>query len=158
MEQFLKSLDIPFTFTPRPAPVPGDLRPIWRVSLILLILLNSRGKKASLQKLHVMNWSARSRFNSDLLLHYMEKKVSKEEVVPRIEPSLNRAIDFAKGEGLVAVENGKNLILTTVGTLTAEEIDRHADCMTKEKSFLKKLKSFANEQNIEELLTWNQIV
>jgi hypothetical protein len=155
MEPLLKTLDIPFTFRPRPAPVPGDLRPTWRIALLLLILLNSRARKASLQKLHVMNWAARSKINRGLIIRYAKGELSKDEVIPRVEPSLNRAIDLARGEGLVSVESGKNLTLTQIGVKAAEEIDKDVECLQTEKFFLKEVRAFANEGNIENLLIWN---
>jgi hypothetical protein len=66
----LAKLDIPFIFKSRPSPVPGDLRPTWRIALILLILINSRSKKASLRKLHVVSWAARTAVNRELFIKY----------------------------------------------------------------------------------------
>ena len=54
-------LDGPFELTSRPEPVPGDLRMAWGMALIILILGRSRGKRASLQKLHFMAHSARTK-------------------------------------------------------------------------------------------------
>jgi hypothetical protein len=150
----LDKLDIPFIFKRRPSPVPGDLRPVWRIALILLILLNSRSKKASLRKLHVMSWAAKNAINRRLLVRYTKGEISKDEIIPRVEPSLNRAIDLARGEGLVSVEAGKNLALSSSGLAAAEEISKDKDCMTEEKRFLLEVKSFANEGNIDSLLSW----
>ena len=50
-----------FSFRARPLPVPGDLRINWRLAVILLMLENSRAKRASLAKLHVLNEAVRSR-------------------------------------------------------------------------------------------------
>jgi hypothetical protein len=47
-------LDGPFELLARPEPLPGDLRLAWGLALVLLILGRSRGKRASLQKLHFM--------------------------------------------------------------------------------------------------------
>ena len=147
-------LDIPFVFKRRPAPVPGDLRPAWRIALILLILFNSRQKKASLRKLHVMSWATRSSINRHTLLRYSKGDVSKDQIIPRVEPSLNRAIDLARGEGLVHIDKGKNLTLAEEGLKAAEELDKQNDFMEEEKTFLSEIKSFATEGNIDGLLTW----
>src|SRR5438876_12415673 len=106
MDTLLNQLDVPFSFERRPAPLPGDLRPAWRIALLLLILFHSRAQKASLQKLHVLNWAARTAGNQKLLLRFMSGAAGKDEIIPRVEPSLNRAINFARGESLVVVQNG----------------------------------------------------
>lgn len=85
----LANLDIPFVFKRRPAPVPGDLRPAWRIALILLILFQSRQKKASLRKLHVISWAARSPINRAALIRYSKNDIPKDQIIPRVEPSLN---------------------------------------------------------------------
>jgi hypothetical protein len=150
----LAKLDIPFIFKRRPSPVPGDLRPTWRIALILLILLNSRSKKASLRKLHVVSWAARTSVNRELFIKYSKGEIAKDEVIPRVEPSLNRAIDLARGEGLVSIDDGKNLALSASGLKAAEEINGSDDCLVEEKAFLSEIKTFANETNITGLLSW----
>src|SRR5687767_3185407 len=92
---------VSFIFKRRPSPLPADLRPRWRVSLLLLILFHSRGQKASLQKLHVMNWALHSECTRGLLLRFAEGRIPKDSLIPRIEPSLTRAIDLAMAENLV---------------------------------------------------------
>jgi hypothetical protein len=150
----LNKLDIPFIFKRRPSPVPGDLRPLWRIALVLLILLSSRSKKASLRKLHVISWAARSSINRGRFIRYSKGKIAKDEIIPRVEPSLNRAIDLARGEGLVTVDGGKSLTLSSIGLNLADEINRSEDCLIAEKQFLSEVKSFANETNIDDLLSW----
>jgi len=150
----LAKLDIPFIFKKRPAPVPGDLRPMWRISLILLILLHSRSKKASLRKLHVVSWAARSPANRASFVKYSKNEIAKDEIIPRVEPSLNRAIDLARGEGLMTIDGGKNLLLSSTGLLAAEEINRSTECLMEDKRFLAEIKAFANETNIDGLLSW----
>ena len=54
-------LDGPFALTSRPEPVPGDLRLGWGIALVVLLLGKSRAKRASLQKLHLLAHSIRTR-------------------------------------------------------------------------------------------------
>lgn len=49
-----------FSFERKPSPVPGDLRIGWRIPLTLLMLNHSRGKRASLAKLNLLNDALRS--------------------------------------------------------------------------------------------------
>src|SRR5438552_6976619 len=109
MEALLTNIDIPFTFRQRPTPLAGDLRPAWRMGLVLLMLLHSRGKKATLQKLHVLNSACHSTRTRRAFLSYAQGEARKDEIVPRVEPSLNRALNIARGEGLVEVEKGRNI-------------------------------------------------
>jgi hypothetical protein len=101
-----------------------------------------------------MNWACRTDKNRRLLLRYMGGTAAQDEIIPRVEPSLNRAFDFALGEGLLTVENGKSLALSEKGLTAAEEIDGASDCLEIEKLFLRKVKSFVSERNIDALLTW----
>jgi hypothetical protein len=155
METLLANIDIPFTFRQRPTPLAGDLRPAWRMSLVLLILLHSRGKKATLQKLHVLNSACRSIGTRGDFLRYVQGNARKDEIIPRVEPSLNRALNLARGEGLVEIEMGKNIKLTPTGLKLAKQLDETSDCLDGEKVFLKQVESFATEDRVEDLFTWN---
>jgi hypothetical protein len=155
MNALLDRLDVPFTFSPQPSSLPGDLRITWRIALVLLILLHSRSQKASLQKLHVMNWASRTAANRRLFFQFARNVINKDQLVPRIEPSLNRAVDFALAEELIRIENAKNLKLTSKGYEAAQQIDEAIDCLTEEKSFLKAMARFFTERNIDDLLNWN---
>jgi len=155
METLLAHIDIPFIFRERRTPLAGDLRPAWRMSLVLLMLLHSRGKKATLQKLHVLNSACRSAGTRSDFLRYVEGEARKDEIIPRVEPSLNRALNLARGEGLVEVENGKNIKLTASGLELAKKLDAAPDCIKAEKAFLRQVGSFATEGKIENLFNWN---
>jgi hypothetical protein len=142
MEILLARIDIPFTFRQRRTPLAGDLRPVWRISLILLMLMHSRGKKATLQKLHVLNSACRSVSTRRDFLRYVQGEARKDEIIPRLEPSLNRALNLARGEGLIEIENGKNIKLTAAGLRMAKQIDEMSECIDAEKAFLRgRLKS-----------------
>lgn len=155
MEALLNKIDIPFTFRQRPTPLVGDLRPAWRMGLILLMLLHSRGKKATLQKLHVLNSACRSMGTRRAFLSYVQGEARKDEIIPRVEPSLNRALNLSRGEGLVEIERGKNIKLTPAGLKLAKQLDETSDCLEAEKAFLKAVESFATEGRVEDLFTWN---
>ena len=98
----IPELDTPFVFREQPEAIPGDLRPLWRIGLVLLMLhLASRGKKSSFGRLHVLNWALRSERGQEALIGILNRKPFPGTVIVRIEPSLNRAVDFAHGERLV---------------------------------------------------------
>ena len=155
MRHPIVEIDVPFSFTERPTPLPGDLRPAWRVSLILLMLFNSRGQKATFQKLHLLNSACRSKDTRNAFFRYTQGEVRKDEIIPRVEPSLIRAVNLARGEGLIEVEKGRNLKLTPKGQQVAIQLNAIEDCMAVEKQFLRAVGKFATEKNVESLFTWN---
>ncbi len=115
-------LDGPFELTSRPEPVPGDLRLAWGIALVILILGRSRAKRASLQKLHFMAHSARTRASREEVIRVFAGDLSPADLVVRVEPWLNRAIAFATAAGLVALEHGRYVKLTDDGNKTLERI------------------------------------
>lgn len=158
MDTLLTDLDVPFKFNLRSTPLPADLRPAWRVALVLLILFHSRGQKATLQKLHVLNSAMRTPGTRQVFIEYVEGKARRDEVIPRVEPGLNRAVNFARGEKLVEIEKGKNYRLTPKGLEAAKEIDNSKECLEIEKAFLRRVKKFVSENKIEDLFNWGVTV
>jgi len=153
-ETTLLRIDVPFIFTRRPEPLPPDLRPNWRVAMLLLLLRSCRSEKASLEKLHVLNWAIRTPESRRRFLAYVKGEGNPDDVIIRFEPGLNRAIDFVRGEGLVKIENGKRVKLTDRGSNIAQQIDRNRDCMVEERRFFEEVKLFVLEKDIKILLNW----
>lgn len=91
-------------FRDRPKPCAGDLRISWRISLLLLILSSSRGKKASMAKLHVLNDATRSEPSLVKLREMLDMVRPMLEWRLRVEPALSRAVDFLVGENLAVWE------------------------------------------------------
>jgi len=57
LQQALRNAE--FQYTPRPDPVPGDLRMSWGIAILLFALLHSRGKKSNFQKLQFLAHAVR---------------------------------------------------------------------------------------------------
>lgn len=139
-ELSFEKLDIPFIFQSRPEAIPGDLRPLWRISIILLILqLASRGGKSSLSKLHVLNWAIRTDENRKELKQVIAGDISPDTIIVRIEPSLNRAIDFARGEGLLEYVTGNRVQLTPQGMIAVNRLLENENLFLEERLFLEEL-------------------
>lgn len=155
---FVETLDVAFSFKKRPTPLPGELRATWGIAMLLTIVFHSRGKKTSLQRLHVVNWAVRSETNRMQFLTALNGSGRNFNFVPRVEPSLNRAIDLAAAENLVVVNHGRNLLLTKRGLAAAEELDTAKDAFVVEKAFLRAIKSAATEKKVEELLNWSVLL
>lgn len=152
-DQFIMDLNQPFLFKRKPKPLPADLRPKWRVLLLLLILSYSRGNRASFSKLHVINWVIRSSKTRKLFINYLHGDAFKNEIIVRVEPWINRAIDIAKAEGLVNIINGKSVKLTVKGEKYVIMIKDTTKCYNEEINFLDIIRPHVNENDIETFLS-----
>lgn len=151
----MKDTDTSFVFRERPKPCAGDMRISWRISVTLLALLYSRGKKASFAKLHVLNDALRSQESRDKLEAILEEKVPAYTWRLRVEPAFTRALDFLVGEGFAdwsVTSNRTTLILTKKGIEAAKEIDTFGDVLVDERSFLKGLAAKITEGFVKHML------
>jgi hypothetical protein len=159
-------LDVPFTFRERSTPLPSDLRPAWRIAVLLLLLDNCRGAQATLKQLHVLNWAIKDRGSQLAFLEFIHGEVLPSQVIVRYDPSLNRAIDFALAEGLVlqnmdelgnaTAAGSHRLALSKAGRAIATEILSQSDCMAVEKDFLAAIGHKITQGEVESLFTWSK--
>lgn len=147
----------PFVLRARPDPVPGDLRLAWGIALVILILESSRGKKASLQKLHFLAHSARTPSSRTKVLDVFSGSARPADLVIRVEPWVNRALSFAKGMGLVDLISGKSAHLSKQGLELAKKL-AEAPALEQEKRFLSALKSLATEAAIEKIMCMETLI
>jgi hypothetical protein len=145
-------LDGPFVLTPRPEPVAGDLRRAWGIALIIMILGKSRGKRASLQKLHFLGHTARTRKTRQEAQEVFMGERRSSDLVVRVEPWLNRALAFAKGAGLIELENGRSAKLTEMGIKACEVLFEQSNLCAEEKAYLEIVASKATEGTIEKIM------
>lgn len=125
-----------FTFTVRPEPIAGDFRMAWGISVLLLSLLHSRGKKASFQKLQFLAHAVRLKEGREEASGLIERRYRPLDVSVRVEPWLNRAVAFAHAMGLVTVNKGSTVTLTGTGLKAAEMIASDREVLTDERTFL----------------------
>ncbi|WP_288408871.1 hypothetical protein [uncultured Herbaspirillum sp.] len=90
-----------FEFTIRPSSVLPDHRPLYKITQVLLVLnLASRGKQSSLIRLQLFNWVLKDSERQQKLL-----TASKEHQISfpawGVDPVLNKALAFAKADGLI---------------------------------------------------------
>lgn len=147
-------LDVPVTFGHRPVGVPGDLRPAWRVGLILLAMKRCCvGGRTSFARLHLLSWtSLDSRSGTDLLTTLSEGVRSGVPLV-RVEPALNRAVDRAVGAGLLIREGGTRVALTPAGVEAARLVDSNPDVYKREREYLKQLGRRVTESFVKQLFS-----
>jgi citrate lyase gamma subunit len=151
-------LDGPFELTARPEPIPGDLRLAWGIALVILILGRSRAKRASLQKLHFMAHSARTRATRDQAERLLAGTLTSADMVVRVEPWLNRAIAFATAAHLVSLEHGGHARLTDSGIETFEKVSSTASLMAEEKAFIEAVARQATEGAIDKIMRMEQLL
>lgn len=97
-------------FTERPMPLYPELRPLFRISQIVMVLsICSRQKKSSLVRLHLFNWALNHSENRLRFLQYSNSTINSLDVWS-MDPLLNQAIEFAVGEGIVIRESNKYIL------------------------------------------------
>ena len=148
----IPELNTPFLFRARAVDLPADLRPLWRIGIIVLLMkLCCRESKARFRQLHVLNWGVRNKENRELLTQAVTNAVPLDKVLVRIEPSLNRAVDYAVGEGLVERIAGDQLKLTNKGAALADTLQQAKALFQEEKAFMATIKKSVNEKFVGEL-------
>lgn len=145
-------LDAAFIFRRRPVALPGDLRPTWRIGLLVLLLSQCcRQQRSSLTRIHVLNWAARSEANHVDLTELIAGRLSPDQLIVRFDPACNRAIDFAIGEGLLKRVDGSRIELTESGKALAEEISKDSEVYVTEKKLAGAIKQKASETLVDNI-------
>ncbi|MDG4850794.1 hypothetical protein [Peribacillus frigoritolerans] len=133
-------------FSKKRIPISPELRPIYRISLIMLILyLSSTQQKASLLKLQLFNWALKNESRYDRLL---QLKKTKEFPIVRFDPFLNRALNYGVAMGFLSFNNktGK-FALTEKGVEFVLKIISE-DIFEEEKRFLNSIKKGLSDNYI----------
>jgi hypothetical protein len=136
----------PFYFKGRPEPIAGDLRMSWGLSILILILLHSRGRKGNIQKLQFLGHAVRLPESREDVRAFMRGDLRSTDVTVRVEPWLNRAIVYAHAAKLVSVDHWKIVSLTEEGIRVAQELSKATDLFFEEKKFLREVAPKLTEQ------------
>ena len=145
-------LDAAFIFRRRPVALPGDLRPTWRIGLLVLLLSRCcRQQRSSLTRMHVLNWAARSEVNHADLTALIAGRLPPDQLIVRFDPACNRAIDFAIGEGLLKRVDGSRIELTESGKALAEEISKDSEVYVTEKKLAGAIKQKVSETLVDNI-------
>lgn len=161
--------DVPFEFVERRKPLPCDLRPVWRLHVLVLLIQQCRDARASNEQLHVLNWAIRTAETRNTFLQYMQGRRAPNEIVVRLDPSLTRALDFAFAEKIIT-RNERQLslladeeptkptpyrvLLTENGKKLAEQIKEMDDCFVTEKRFLASIGKKVTQTQVASLFQW----
>jgi hypothetical protein len=151
-EELLEYLNIPFSFQDRPSPLNPQLRIVWGLAVLVVILhICCRSSRSSMSRLHILSWAIRSTENRRRLTEIVESRASPATIYIRYDPGFNRAIEYAIADCLVEVENKGRLRLTEKGKKFALEIMGEDSCLQKEKKFLQDKGSLITEAFSERL-------
>jgi hypothetical protein len=160
-------VDAPFTLRRRKRAVPGDLRILRRVGLVTLLLEACRDSRASLEQLHVLNWAVRSKESREAFLSFMAGAIAPDQAIVRYDPTLSRALDFARHEQLVqdraepqeAGSSGRSAATSYRVALTEKGRQLAAiladdDYLVDERLFLDSIGRKVTQKMVEALFSW----
>ena len=117
-----ESLSLPISFVPRAAPIPADVRVVWRLPLLLLTVAAVRGGRASWKQLHVLSSGIRTEIGGARLRAGLNNERAPDEPVARFEPGLSATVSLAVGLELVRWDRGRRLELTAAGERAVAEL------------------------------------
>jgi hypothetical protein len=128
-----------FTFRRRPTSVPPDIRPEWRIPLLLLMIRSCRGQVASREQLHVLNSAILSAGSRHALLAAFGGQLAPRSPALQFEPAFDRALDRGLGLGLMTMNQQGRLQLTDLGRSIAAAVDADDRLFTAERELLASL-------------------
>lgn len=148
-------LSSPFSFKSRKIFIPCETRPLWKASIVILIIgLTGREKRCSLRKVHTANWLTKSKNHLEELIDWT-KSVDLFPPNIRMDPFIDKAIDLIAASGYVYKTGGK-IELTAKGEKFFSQLEADSDLMKAEKSILKDSKKYLSEAAIERIFKANQ--
>lgn len=146
-------LSSPFSFRQRKIYTPCDTRPIWKCTLVILIIgVTGRERKCSLKKIHTAGWITKSPEHLQELIDWSKS----ESLFPpniRLDPSIDRAIELVAASGYAYKTDGK-IALTDSGENLLTELE-NLGVMEHEKNALKASKKYLSEAAVERIFKAN---
>jgi hypothetical protein len=98
------------------------MRITWRLPVLLLLLNKCHGDAATPAQAHVLNWAIRSKEGQLAFIRAYQGNPRLEDVIQRFDPTLDRALNFAVGCGLVQWTPSGRLRLSETGLRLLGEI------------------------------------
>jgi hypothetical protein len=140
------------TFTRRPTSVPPDIRPEWRVPLLLIMVDHCRGRVASREQLHVLNSAVLSSGSRSALIAALEGRLAARMPVVQFEPAPDRALDRCTGLGLLQLTTSGRFELTGLGRSVVEALADRNDLFVGERQLLSALPASLSQAAIRNVL------
>lgn len=140
-------------FEAKPEAVPYNYRVSYKVGQLCLILSMCCGRGGcSIIKLHMISMALYTKEGMKNLREFCNNKISSFTIV-RFDPSVNRALKYAMGDGLIFQQANGLFRLTEKGKAFANSIKKEKDIMISEKFFLGDLSNKLTEDKIKEIMT-----
>lgn len=147
-------LSSPFSFKRRKIFTPCETRPLWKSSLVILIVgITGREKRCSLKKIHTANWLTKSSEHLEELLEWSRSETLFAPHI-RLDPTVDRAIDLMAASGYVCKVGGK-ILLTPTGEELYSKILANREIMERERKILTAAKKYLSEAAVERLFKAN---
>lgn len=146
----LKETPEKMTFNSIGSPIEPELRPIWRISLLAIILKKlCRGSSANLKKMQVL-YSLIS--SADKRVRYFSEGAYG-DINIRFDPLLDKAISLGLAEGVFSLDSAKSIVLTNKGVALSNKIYKDPTLFVFEKEFIEKYsKSEFSDKKIDQIL------
>jgi len=148
------NLAVPVSFTDRPVPIAAELRPSWRLAIIVLLLDEcSSGAASSLRRLEYLEEALG---NKQLLEAILSKNIAQ---IPRVgvDPTTTRTIKLALAYGLVEPTTKPRFRLTDRGREFARLLKSLSDFAGEERARMARLgKTFT--ENLVETIDRRQVL
>ena len=138
-------------FNAKPDAVPYNYRISYKVTQLCLIMrISGRGDVCSLIKLHMISFALISQENMRKLVDFADGIGS--APIVRFDSSVNRALTYAIGYGLIKRQQNAKYKLTDRGKQLAEQIKVVGDLMVIEIGDLNLLAKKLTERKVEEIV------
>jgi hypothetical protein len=135
-----------FSISEKKEYIPCDLRPPWKMSLLILITgIVGYRNKLSRNKAHLIIWILK---NDKHLTSYIEytDNLSNDRPIINLDPALDKAIDYALFSNLITVSKNK-ITLTEKGKIIFTKLE-NSEIFSFEKSILNSIKSKFSEEKV----------
>jgi len=144
------------SFNYKGAPIDAELRPLWRISLITVILLQlCSGNKANSKKIQALYSLVSSEKKRKL---YLSQKFKDSPLNIRFDPLVDRAVDWGVGSQLFELDEAKSIKLTAKGISFGKRIIDDSNIFILEKNFMNNFKkSHFTEKRIMNLITGEMV-
>jgi hypothetical protein len=119
--------------------LPAAERVAWRLSMLILILSKFRGRRSSVENLHLIFWGMRTRATRALLSSWWKGLQPPDLATTKSEPTLDVTISLAAAEDLVSFTAAGKVALTDHGVRFAALLESEDDVMQDEKALLTEL-------------------
>jgi len=141
-----------FTFVRRPTSVPPDIRPEWRIPLVLMMVKQCRGGKASREQLHVLNTIFLNRDSYTSLIMELNGHSAPVSTIVQYEAAFDRALNWAEGFGFLIINDSNRFVLTELGNSIVTAINSNDSLFASERILLDGLPRSLTQNSISHVL------